>query len=491
MIFLMVINLFTSRIILDALGVDDYGIYNVVGGIVAMFTMLSGSLSNAISRFITFELGKNDKEKLKNVFCTGVNIQIGISLIIILIVEIVGIWFLNNKMNIPIDRVLAANWTLQCSLGIFVCNLISVPYNAAIIAHERMNAFAYISILDAILKLIIVYILYIAPIDRLIEYSLLLFAEAVFIRMIYGIYSKRHFEECTYHFIYDKETVKQMTGFAGWNYLGACAGILNTQGVNILMNVYFGVTVNAARGIATQAGAAISQFVNSFTTALNPQITKSYAKGDTDYLLSLVCRGAKFSGFLFLIIAIPLVVEAPMIFKIWLKNVPDYAVLFFRINVLNILMDSVLVNSLMTSVFATGDIKKYQICVTAVGGMVFPLTWVAYALGATPEKTYIIYFLIYCVVLYVRLAIVRQKIGLAISRYLYDVLARIIPVSICGLIIPMAIIYLIPPSFFRIIITGLISVMIIGVAIYFVGLSKNERIIITGKILSTIHLRKS
>ena len=178
------------------------------------------------------------------------------------------------------------------------------------------------------------------------------------------------------------------------------------------MNVYFGVTVNAARGIATQAGAAISQFVNSFTTALNPQITKSYAKGDTDYLLSLVCRGAKFSGFLFLIIAIPLVVEAPMIFKIWLKNVPDYAVLFFRINVLNILMDSVLVNSLMTSVFATGDIKKYQICVTAVGGMVFPLTWVAYALGATPEKTYIIYFLIYCVVLYVRLAIVRQKIGL-------------------------------------------------------------------------------
>ena len=482
MLFLMVVSLFTSRVILNTLGVEDFGIYNVVGGIVAMFTIISGSLTSAISRFLTFELGKGDKEKLKTIFSTSVNIQLGLSAIVILIGEIVGIWFLNNQMNIPAERMIAANYILQCSLGIFVLNLLSVPYNASIIAHEKMGAYAYISILDIVLKLAVAYAIMLSPFDRLISYGVLLLAESIFIRLIYGLYSKRNFEECTYHLIYDKAVLRKMVSFAGWNFLGVTAGTLNTQGVNILMNVYFGVAVNAARGIAVQASAAISQFVQSFTTAVNPQITKSYASGDMTYMHTLVCQSSKFSAYLFLLMAIPLSVETPEIFEIWLKNPPEYAVLFFRLSLLGTLMDSVLSNSLMTAIFATGDIKKYQVYVTICGGTVFPLTWLAYLMGASPDSTYIIYFIIYCVVLYVRLHVIQQKVHLQIKEYARKVLVKFIPVAVLSYLVPISITYLMPASFVRILITALVSVVITCAIIYSIGLTIGERNMVMSKV---------
>ena len=482
MLFLMVVSLFTSRVILNTLGVEDFGIYNVVGGIVAMFTIISGSLTSAISRFLTFELGKGDKEKLKTIFSTSVNIQLGLSAIIILIGEVVGIWFLNNQMNIPAERMMAANYILQCSLGIFVLNLLSVPYNASIIAHEKMGAYAYISILDIVLKLAVAYAIMLSPFDRLISYGVLLLAESIFIRLIYGLYSKRNFEECTYHLIYDKAVLRKMVSFAGWNFLGVTAGTLNTQGVNILMNVYYGVTVNAARGIAVQAGAAISQFVQSFTTAVNPQITKSWAAGDITYMHTLVCQSSKFSAYLFLLMAIPLSVETSEIFEIWLKNPPEYAVLFFRLSLLGTLMDSVLSNSLMTAIFATGDIKKYQVYVTICGGTVFPLTWLAYLMGASPDSTYIIYFIIYCVVLYVRLHVIQQKVHLQIKEYARRVLVKFIPVAVLSFLVPISIAYLMPASFVRILITALVSVVITCAIIYSIGLTIGERNMVMSKV---------
>lgn len=482
MLFLMVVSLFTSRVILNTLGVEDFGIYNVVGGIVAMFTILSGSLTSAISRFLTFELGKGDKEKLKTIFSTSVNIQLGLSAIIVLIGEVVGIWFLNNQMNIPAERMLAANYILQCSLGIFVLNLLSVPYNASIIAHEKMGAYAYISILDIILKLAVAYAIMLSPIDRLISYGVLLLTESLLIRLIYGLYSKRNFEECTYHLIYDKAVLRKMVSFAGWNFLGVTAGTLNTQGVNILMNVYFGVTVNAARGIAVQAGAAISQFVQSFTTAVNPQITKSYAAGDMTYMHTLVCQSSKFSAYLFLLMAIPLSVETPEIFEIWLKNPPEYAVLFFRLSLLGTLMDAVFANSLMTAIFATGDIKKYQVYVTICGGMVFPLTWLAYLMGASPDSSYIIYFIVYCVVLYVRLYVIQQKAHLQIKDYASRVLVKFIPVAVLSYLVPISIAYLMPASFVRILITAIVSVVITCALIYSIGLTIGERNMVMSKV---------
>lgn len=482
MLFLMVVSLFTSRVILNTLGVDDYGIYNVVGGIVAMFTIVSGSLTSAISRFITFELGKGDTEKLKTIFSTSVNIQLGLSVIVVLIGEIGGFWFLNTQMSIPPGRMEAANWVLQCSLGIFVLNLLSVPYNSAIIAHEKMGAYAYISIIDIALKLVVAYAIIFSPYDRLASYGILLLLEALLVRFIYGIYSKRHFEECSYHLVYDKTVVRDMVSFAGWNFLGVTAGTLNTQGVNILMNLYFGVAVNAARGIAVQASAAISQFVQSFTTAVNPQITKSYAAGEMSYMHSLVCRSAKFSAFLFLLMAVPLIVETPKMFEIWLKNPPEYAVLFFRLGLLGTFADVVLGNCLMTAIFASGDIKKYQVLVTVWGGMVFPLTWITYKFGATPESTYVVYFIMYCFVLYVRLRVVHQKIKLSIREYVTLVLVRVIPVSLLSFVFPVIITFLMQAGFLRLVVTSFVGIVMTSLSVYYVGLTSGEKVMITDKV---------
>lgn len=482
MLFTMAVSLFTSRVILNTLGVEDYGINNVVGGIVTMFSVLSGSLSSSISRFITFELGKGNIERLKTIFSTGVNIQLGMSVLIIIIAEAVGIWFLNAKMNIPADRMVAANWVFQCAILTFVLNLLSVPYNAAIIAHEKMSAFAYISVVEVTLKLIIVYMLSISPFDRLKTYAVLLLCVGAVIRFIYGYYCKRHFEECTYHFVFDKPVLKEMTGFARWNFLGNGAYMLNTQGVNILMNLYFGVAVNAARGIATQVDAALKQFVNNFTTAVNPQITKSYAQGDLAYMHKLVCRSAKFSAFLMLFFAIPILLETQSILTIWLKTVPEYAAIFLQLIIISSFVDTVLANSLVTSMFATGKIKRYQIIVTTIGCLVFPFSWIAFQLGFQPEIAYVLYFIIYTVLLGVRLYLLKDMVKLPVMMYVREVLYRVLPVMIICFIIPMMIRYSMQEGWMRLILLCLVSTIVTAVVEYSIGLTKNERKFIVGKI---------
>ena len=482
MLFTMAVSLFTSRVILNTLGVEDYGINNVVGGIVTMFSVLSGSLSSSISRFITFELGKGNIERLKTIFSTGVNIQLGMSVLIIIIAEAVGIWFLNAKMNIPADRMVAANWVFQCAILTFVLNLLSVPYNAAIIAHEKMSAFAYISVVEVSLKLIIVYMLMISPFDRLETYAVLLLLVGAVIRFIYGYYCKRHFEECTYHFVFDKPVLKEMTGFAGWNFLGNGAYMLNTQGVNILMNLYFGVAVNAARGIATQVDAALKQFVNNFTTAVNPQITKSYAQGDLAYMHKLVCRSAKFSAFLMMFFAVPIILETNTILTIWLKTVPDYAVIFLQWIIISSFMDTVLANSLVTSMFATGKIKRYQIIVTTVGCLVFPLSWIAFKLGFEPQVGYILYFFIYTILLFVRLYLLKDMVKLPVMMYIREVLYKLAPVIVVGFAIPGILILTMDAGWLRLILVCLLSVLVTAASEYFIGLSNKEKDFVAEKI---------
>lgn len=482
MLFTMAVSLFTSRVILNTLGVEDYGINNVVGGIVTMFSVLSGSLSSSISRFITFELGKGNIERLKTIFSTGVNIQLGMSVLIIIIAEAVGIWFLNSKMNIPTDRMVAANWVFQCAILTFVLNLLSVPYNAAIIAHEKMSAFAYISVVEVSLKLIIVYMLMISPFDRLETYAVLLLLVGAVIRFIYGYYCKRHFEECTYHFVFDTPVLKEMTGFAGWNFLGNGAYMLNTQGVNILMNLYFGVAVNAARGIATQVDAALKQFVNNFTTAVNPQITKSYAQGDLDYMHKLVCRSAKFSAFLMMFFAVPIILETNTILTIWLKTVPDYAVIFLQWIIISSFMDTVLANSLVTSMFATGKIKRYQIIVTTVGCLVFPLSWIAFKLGFEPQVGYILYFIIYTILLFVRLYLLKDMVKLPVMMYIREVLYKLAPIIVVGFSIPGILILTMDAGWLRLILVCLLSVLVTAASEYFIGLSNKEKNFVAEKI---------
>lgn len=330
MLFLMIISLYTSRIVLNALGVEDFGIYNVAGGVVAMFSILSGSLSAAISRFITYELGKNNILKLKVIFSSAITIQIGLGIVIVFFAETIGIWFLNTQMNIPIERMVAANWVLQFSIITFIINLISVPYNAVIIAHEKMSAFAYISIFEAIGKLLIAYLITISPIDKLIFYAILMCVVAIAIRLLYGYYCKRHFDECRFHFIWNKQIFQQIFSFAGWNFIGASSAVLRDHGGNIIINLFCGPTVNAARGIAFQVNNAIQGFVSNFMTALNPQITKSYAVKNYTYMMTLIFQGARLSFYMLLLLSLPIIINTHYLLTLWLNTVPEHTVLFVR-----------------------------------------------------------------------------------------------------------------------------------------------------------------
>lgn len=480
-LLIMAITLYTSRVILNALGVEDYGIYNVVGGVVAMFSLLSGSLSNAISRFITFELGRGDIKRLNIIFSTSINIQISLSILIIVLGGVIGGWFLNTRMNIPENRLDAANWVLFCSIIMFSINLISLPYNACIIAHERMKAFAYVSILDAFLRLLVCYLITISPFDKLISYAILLVIVALIIRFVYGIYCNKHFEECHYHFIYDRALLKQMGCFAGWQFLTNSCWMFNTQGINILINLFFGVTLNAARGIANQVDAAIQQFVNNFMTALNPQITKTYASGDFENMFKLICRGAKFSYFLLLLFAIPVLFETKYILTLWLKNVPDHTIVFLRLTIIGSVVN-MLGGTGLTACMATGQIKQYAIWISSVGILVFPLSWIAFKSGLPVESTYVIFIIIYIAVEIVRLKIMKNLLHFPPIIFFNKVIVKIFIVTPLTLIMPFISVYFIPESFERLCLTATISLIFSCIIIYTLGLSGDEQKVIKGKI---------
>lgn len=486
-IFLMLITLYTSRVILEQLGVDDYGIYNVVGGVVAMFSVISSALSSSISRFITFELGKGDIKRLTTIFSTSVNIQLGLSAIILLIGETVGLWFINYKMNIPAERLVSANWVLQCSLLTFCINLISVPYNSCIIAHEKMSAFAYISILEAALKLLICYMLIVSPIDKLIAYSLLMLFIAILIRFVYGLYSARNFEECKYRMCYEKDIVKEMTGFAGWSFFSNVAWIFNTQGVSVLINLFFGVALNAARGIASQVESAVMMFVRNFTTALNPQITKYYANGDKENMFLLMCRGTKFTYFLTLLMVLPLFLETEYVLQLWLKEVPTHTVIFVQLSIIGSIINNI-GNTCYTACQATGNIKRYSIVVTTVGFLVFPLTWLGFKLGLPVESTYIIYILVYICVSIANMLMTRWLLQFPLSMFLRKALLPMVSTTVFSAILPVLLCTHMQSSFIRFLVICIVSVLSTCVVIYIIGLTQGEKDLLNKKIFNRIKL---
>ena len=439
MLFMMVVSLYTSRVILNALGVEDFGIYNVIGGIVAMFSVISSSLSTSISRFITFELGKGNQDRLKAIFATSISIQFGLSLLVIVAAETAGLWFVNYKMVISPERLAAANWVYQFTIFTFVVNLISVPYNAAIIAHEKMSAFAYISIIDALGRLGVATLVLISPIDNLIFYGLLSALLAVLIRILYGCYCKKHFEECDFEFTFDKSLFKQMFGFAGWNFIGATSGIFKTQGINILINLFYGAVINAARGISVQVNTAVTSFSNNFMTALNPQITKSYAVGDFIYMHKLIFEGTKFSFYLMLFLSMPILMETDQILTVWLKLVPPHAVDFVRVTLVYALVECISA-PLITSMLATGSIKKYQIIVGGTNLLIIPLAYVLLKFGSFdgfPEITIIVAMLIAAVNLVQRIMLLRDMIKLDVVAYCKNVIFRIVLVSMISSCVPL------------------------------------------------------
>ncbi len=490
MFFTMAVSLYTSRVVLQTLGVADYGTYNVVGGFVSLFSIISGSLSSSISRYITFELGRGEADRLSRVFSTGMNIQMCLSALILVVAETVGLWFVNTQMNLPAGRVEAANWVFQCSVATSILGLLGLPYDAAIVAHEKMGVFALLSIGRSALNLAAALSLPHIAGDSLTTYAALMLAIAALFRIVYGVYGRRHFAECRYRAVRDMKLLREMGGFAGWNFLGNGAFLLNTQGVNMLMNIYFDVTVNAARAVASQVDSAVKQFVTSFTTAVNPQITKSYAQGDLPYMHSLVCRSSKFSAFLVLFAAAPILVEADTILRLWLGEVPQYAAEFTRWVIMATFVDGVLANSLVTSMFATGRIRRYQVVVSLVGGAVFPLTWAVFSLGAEPWWGYAVYFGVYSVLLFVRLRLLRGMIGMPVMRYVRDVLRRVVPVFALSVGGAWAVALCMPAGVARLAAVCAAGAAVTAVAAYALGLTKGERAFVRTKALELVKRKR-
>lgn len=487
MLLMMVISLYTSRVILNALGVEDYGIYNVVGGVVSMFTILSGSLSAAISRFITFELGTGNIEKLKKVFCTAINVQIILIALITLLLETIGLWFLNCKMVIPAERLVAANWVFQFSVITFAVNLWSVPYNASIIAHERMSAFAYISIFDAVARLAIAFAVIKNPVDRLVFYGLLILIVGVVQRFLYTWYCKKHFEECHYKLMYDKQTTKEMFGLAGWNFIGASSSVLRDQGGNMIINLFCGPAVNAARGVAMSVNTAVTGFVSNFMTAINPQITKSYASGDYDYMFKLIFQGARLSFYILLILALPIIFTAQYLLELWLGIVPEHAA-NFAILVLIFTMSESLANPLVTVMLATGRIRNYQLIVGGCQLLNLPLSYMSLRMGYPPESVFLIAIGISVLCEMTRLIMLRGMIKLSVRAFLKNVYFDVIVVASIASIPPyITLTYLQLDNLSSFIILCIVSIISAIVSIYTIGCNKRDRELIHNAINKIIN----
>ena len=481
MLLTMAVSLYTSRMVLNELGVEDYGIYNVVGSGVTMFAFFYGALVTSTQRYLTFELGKGDSVKLKRVFTASIYIHAFISLLIVILAETAGLWFFYNKMVIPEARITAAMWVYQLSIATMVLQVMSAPYNSIIISHERMGVFAVISILETVLKLAVVYMLLIFSCDKLILYAILIAAVQLFIRIVYTRYCKRHFDESVLVRGVDKSLLIEMGKFAGWNIWGNLAATLFDTGLNLLLNVFFGPIVNAARGIAVQVESAIAQFSSNFLMAVNPQITKLYAQNNLEEMHTLLSRSSKFSCYLLLLFALPIVMETETVITLWLKIVPEYTVPFVRILLAIIIVDS-MARPLMTAAAATGDVKKYQ---SVVGGILLTIVPIAYAvlkLGGAPTSVYIVHLSICTVAFFVRLIIIKPMINLSLRYFFVSVIMPCGFVTVSSLILSLVIKNIIPHNAINAVLVCAVSTLSVFLFAYTLGLTKEERLFINVKI---------
>lgn len=474
MLFIMAVQLYTSRVVLNTLGVVDYGLYNVVGGIVTMFAFLNGAMVTSTQRYITFELGKGNLQRLKEVFATCVQIHLIISLIIIVLGETVGLWFLYEKMIIPEERFTAAMWVYQLSILTMCVQVMSVPYNSDIVAHERMGVFAAISVIEVILKLAVVYMLVIGDFDKLILYAILIAVIQLIIRFFYTKYCNKYFPESRLIRAFDKQLLVEMGKFMGWNIWGNLAATLFGTGINLLLNMFFGPVVNAARAIAVQVETAIANFSTNFLMAVNPQITKLYAQNNLEDMHKLLFRASKFTFFLLLVLSLPVMIEADMILKVWLKIVPGYTVVFLRLLLCIVIVDSV-ARPLMTAAAATGDVKLYQSLIGGILLSIVPIAYVVLKLGGSPESVYLVHLIICIVAFVTRLWIIKPMIKLSLRQYFSLVIFRCLIVLAVSLPLCIMVKYILPVGVLPSVIVCAISVVVALTVSYLIGLTSGER----------------
>lgn len=477
----MLIGLYTSRVILQALGVEDYGIYNVVGGFVTLFSIISKSLSGSVSRFLTFELGRRETEKLRRVFSTSIFVLMGLSALVVLATETFGLWYLFNKMVIPSNRMDAAFWVFHISVFTFVISLINVPYQASVISHERMHVYAYLSIFDAICKLLICYLVMYAPIDKLVYFALLFCLVGIFNQCFYVWYCKHHFEESHFKMLFDKTLFKEMFSFAGWNFIGSSSAVLRNQGASLLLNAFGGPVVNAANGIATTITSVVSSFVNNFTQAFTPQITKRYAAGEYESLMNLLINGSKYSFYLLFLLSLPVILNAHYIFTIWLGVVPEFTVSFCRWIFIYLLVDSIS-RPIITAKNATGRIRNYQIVVGGILLLMLPISYVCLKLGASVVVVAISNAFTAILAFFARIYMLRGDFPCWSSKvYFKKVVINVVLVSLIASLLPLLLYLNLPEGWIRLLLSSILAFGCTICSILYVGCNKTERLLILSK----------
>lgn len=475
MLLTMVVALYTSRVVLQVLGVIDFGIYNVVGGIVTMLSFFNSSLTTATQRFLNIEMGKGNIEGLSKIFSMSFICFCLIAIIIIIISETLGLWFLYNKLEIPQNRIEAAVITYHISILVFTINIISIPYNATIIANERMEAYAYVSIIDVSLKLGLVYLLSTFNYDKLVVFSILNLVVTLIITNIYIIYCQRKFKECSIKWFWDKNLFQQIISFSGWMFSGTMTNTLSTQGVNMLINIYFGPALNAARAISMQVNGAVNSFVTNFMTAAKPQIVKYYASNDLEQTYKLVYSTSKLSFYLLFLLSLPILLETNYILSLWLKTIPEYSELFTQLVIIELLITSAYSPIAFVSQ-ASGRIRNYQLIISVGFILIFMCSWFLYKLGFPAYTTFIISIVIAFLGLFARLIEIHFSIHFPSLNYLKKVFLPIIIIIIASTLITIVVsnILLVESILGLIRNTIIYSAVSIGF-IYLIGLDKAEK----------------
>lgn len=475
MMFTMVISLFTSRIILQKLGVDDYGIYQAVGGVVGFLSFINGALATGSSRFLTYALGEGNAEKLKRTFSTTLNIHIIIAIMVVIVAETIGLWFLYHKMMIAPERMTAAVYTYHLSILTAVFTLTQVPYNATIVAHEKMSIYAYMSIFEVSAKLLVCYLLAIGGFDRLMMYATLLLSVQVGIMCFYRFYCSRHFEEARFSFSFDKKIFKEIAGFSGWSMFANASIALNSQGVLILLNMFFAPAVVAARAISLQVNMAANQFVSNFRQAANPQIVKKYAAGDYEGSKHLLLESTKYSYYMMYLIALPVCLLAYPMLKLWLGVVPDYTVPFLQIVIIQSLFQ-VFDTSFYTALYAKGRLRENALTSPTLGFMIFPITYILFKLGYSPLVLSWTSLVVYAILgIIVKPWLIIKIVDYKCSE-IWSVYRSCLIVTVASLPIPIIIYKLVDTTqIVYFILLGLVCLISVALSAFFLGIDKAMR----------------
>ena len=478
MLLIMLITLYTTRVVLSVLGVQDYGTYDAIAGVVAMFAFLNSSMAQASQRFFALELGRENHTKLKQVFSVNVLIFIGLALIIFLLAETAGLWYFTHKINIPAERMAAAAWVYQFAILTFMTSIITTPFLAIITAREKMNVYAYLSILEVVFKLAIVFLLLYFPFDKLKLYAILVFAVQLLISSTYITYSCSKFPECRIKYYGNPVMFKEVFSFAGWNLYGVMAVTVRTQGIKLILNYFFGVLVNSAQALAYQVYTALIRFTDSFFTAVRPQIIKSYSVDNEDKsgeMMKLVFQSSKFCFYLILVLSIPVLIETPSILSIWLKRiVPDHTVVFTRLMIVNAIIES-LAYPLITSIQATGKIKLYQLVTGTVTLLIIPVSYLFFKWGYPPQTIIWVMITITVIAHISRLYFMKTMLQMKFLSYFNQVIFPVSAVTVLAFVLPLFYSYYVNPSFLRIVGVAVVTLISSAVIIYFTGLTKQER----------------